>query len=157
MPTSIIETATAAIAARLAAQVTTATVERSRRAPVDTGNESFPLLVLSVTDWTADETAEPLTVHYTLSFAITGYARAPAGLRADAANLAADQALSELHAAAVAAMTSWTPTEAGLGEPSEEGAERGLYDAEESAQAAGEFTARFSMLCLAPLGSPYAA
>lgn len=149
MSTSIREAALAVIATRLAAQIPTATVERARRAPVDTDKETLPRLVLAGADWTADEGAEPLAVHYTLGFAVVGYAAARTGLLTE-------QALSALHASVIAALAGWTPSEAGMGEPSEEGAEFRLFDTEESAKPAGEFTARFTMLCLAPLGSPYA-
>jgi hypothetical protein len=144
MPTPLRETALAAIATRLTSQIPTATVERARRAPVDTDTESLPRLVLSGDDWAADETAEPLVVHYTLGFTVSGYVRAASGL-------AVDQALAALHAATVAALAGWTPGLDGLGEPSEESAEFRVLDADESAKPAGEFTARFSMLCLAPL------
>jgi hypothetical protein len=147
--TAIREAALAAIAARLTAQITAATVERTRRAPVDVDKETLPRLVLSGEDWQADETAEPLVVHYTLSFALTGYATGRSALLAE-------QAAGALHAQAVAALTGWTPTGSGLGEPSEEGAEFQVFDAEESAKPAAAFTARFNMLCLAALGSPYA-
>jgi len=146
--TPIRETALAAIVARLAAQIPTATVERARRAPVDVEKETLPRLVVTGIDWTADETAEPGITHYTLDFTVQGYAKA----RTD---LATEQALGTLLASTVAALAGWTPTESGLGEPAEAGAELGLYDAEDSAKPAGEFTARFSMLCLAALGSPY--
>ena len=62
-----------------------------------------------------------------------------------------------LPARVVAALSGWTPTESGLGEPSEEGAEFEALDPEESKTPAGTFTARFSILCLAGLGAPYAA
>lgn len=150
MPTPIRETALAAIAARLVAQIPTATVERARRAEVDLDKESLPRLVVNATDWIADESAEPLVVHYTLGFAVTGYATART-------NILAEQAIGALHAQVVAALAGWTPTESGLGEPSEGDAEIGLIDAETSAKPVGEFTASFDMLCLAPLGSPYAA
>lgn len=150
MPTPIRETALAAIAARLVAQIPTATVERARRAEVDLDKESLPRLVVNAIDWIADESAEPLVVHYTLGFAVTGYATART-------NILAEQAIGALHAQVVAALAGWTPTESGLGEPSEGDAEIGLIDAETSAKPVGEFTARFDMLCLAPLGSPYAA
>jgi hypothetical protein len=104
--------------------------------------------VLTVTSWEADETAEPLATHYTMAFAVTGYAKGRTALLAD-------QATSTLHAATVAALMAWTPSESGLGEPAEEGAERRLLDTEESAVPVGEFVARFTMLCIAPLGSPY--
>ena len=150
MSTALREAALAVLATRLAAQITTATVERARRGPVDTDTESLPRLVLTGADWTADEGAEPLTVHYTLGFVVVGYAAARTGL-------ATEQALSALHASVVAALAGWTPSTAGLGEPAEEGAEFRLFDTEESAKPAGEFTARFNMLCLAAIGSPYAA
>lgn len=150
MPTPIRETALAAIATRLAAQIPAAAVERARRAEVDLNKESLPRLVLNAIDWTADEFSEPLVVHYTLGFAVTGYATAKT-------NILAEQAIGALHAQVVAALSGWTPAEAGLGEPSEGDADFGLIDAEDSAKPTGEFTARFDMLCLAPLGSPYAA
>ena len=150
MSTSVRETALAAIATRLTAQVTTATVERARRSPVDVDKETLPRLVLNPTDWVADETAEPLAVHYTLSFAVVGYATART-------NILAEQAMGTLHAQTVAALSGWTPTEDQLGELTEEGAEFALLDAEDSAKPVGEFTARFSMLCLASIGNPYSA
>lgn len=155
MTTPIREAALAAIAARLTAQIPTATVERARRAPVDTDTETLPRLILTGTDWQADETAEPGATHYTMGFAVAGYYRATAGLKAAAADLSAEQAGTALHAQVVAALAGWTPTTDGLGEAAEEGAEFRMFDADESEKAAGEFTARFSMLCLAPLGSPY--
>jgi hypothetical protein len=150
MTTPIREAALAAIATRLAAQITDAPIERARRAPVDVEQEQLPRIVLAGIDWAADETAEPMVAHYTLGFAVTGYCRA----RSD---LALDQALAALHARVVAALSGWTPTDAGLGEPAEEGAEFTALDPEESKLPAGSFVARFSMLCLAGLGSPYAA
>lgn len=148
MTTPLRETTLAALATRLAAQIPTATVERARRGPVDTDKETLPRLILTGTDWTADEAAEPGMTHYTLGFAVAGYARA----RTD---LAAEQALSTLHAQVIAALAGWTPTTSGLGEPAEQDAEFRLYDAEESAKPAGEFTARFSLLITAALGNPY--
>jgi len=150
MPTPLREAALAAIASRLVASIPAAVVERARRAPVDADRELLPRLILTGTSWEADEGAEPGITHYTMGFVVTGYARA-------ATDLALEQALSALHAATVAALAGWTPVVDGLGEAAEEGAEFQIYDAEESAKPAGEFTARFSMLCLAPLGSPYTA
>ena len=144
--TALRETALAAIAARLTAQIATATVERARRAPVDVDTADLPLLVLAGTDWTPDETAEPLAVHYTLGFSVTGYVRA----RTD---ILAEQAMSDLHSSVTAALSGWTPAADSLGEPAQEGAELRLLDAEESAKPVGEFVARFSMLCLGPLNA----
>jgi hypothetical protein len=150
MSTPLREAALAAIAARLTSQLSGVTVERARRAPVDTDSERLPRVVLTATDWTADETAEPLATHYTLAFVVSGYVRG-------SSDLAIEQGLSTLHAQTVAALAGWTPAVAGVGEVSEEGAEFRLYDADESAKPAGEFAARFNVLCIGGLGTPYAA
>jgi hypothetical protein len=150
MSTPLRESALAAVATRLAAQIPTATVERARRAPVDLDNEALPLLVLTGGDMSADETSEPGATHYTLSLAIAGYARA----RTD---LAAEQAVTALHAQVVAALAGWEPAIAGIGNTAEEGAEFEIYDAEASKAPAGTFTARFSILLIAATGNPYTA
>jgi hypothetical protein len=104
--------------------------------------------VLTGTDWEADETAEPGSTHYSLGFAVAGYVR-------DTTDLGVEQGLSDLHASVVAALAGWTPGVDGLSEVAEQGAEFRLYDTDESAKPAGEFLARFSMLAIAPLGSPF--
>ena len=148
MSTPLREAALAAIGTRLADQMPGVPLERARRSPVDTDKEALPRLVLTGTDWEADETAEPGQTHYTLGFVVAGYARATT-------DLGIEQALSDLHASAVAAIVGWTPAVDGLGEVSELGADFRLYDTDESAKPAGEFLARFSMLAIAPLGAPY--
>ena len=148
MSTPLREAALAAIAARLAGQLPDVPLERARRSPVDTDKEPMPRLVLTGTDWEADEAAEPGLTHYSLVFVVAGYARA-------LTDLEIEQALSSLHASIVAARTGWTPPLPGLGEVSELGAEFRLYDTEESRKPAGEFLARFSILAIAPLGSPF--
>jgi hypothetical protein len=148
MPTQIREAALAAIADRLAAELPAVELERARRAPVDTDKEPLPRLVLTGTDWEADETAEPGSTHYTMGFVVAGYGR-------NTTDLGLEQGLSELHASVVAALAGWTPAVDGLGEAVEQGAEFRLYDTDESAKPAGEFLARFSMLAIAPLGSPF--
>jgi hypothetical protein len=55
----------------------------------------------------------------------------------------------------VAAIVGWTPAVDELGEVSELGADFRLYDTEESRKPTGEFLARFSILAIAPLGSPF--
>lgn len=147
MTTPIREAALAAIAARLEIE-TSATVERSRRAPVDLAKDDLPHLNLEPGDWTADVTQEPLQTHYTLGFTVTGHVRA----RTD---LAADQALSELHAATVAALAGWLPDIDGMDQPIEEGASIALLAADESEKPAGRFEARFSVLLIAATGNPY--
>jgi hypothetical protein len=147
MSLALREMALAAITARLGSQLSGVTVERARRAPVDVDRETLPRLVLTGTDWTADETAEPLVVHYTLAFVVTGYVSG----RED---IAVEQGLAALHARVVAALAGWTPAVSGVGDVSEEGAEFRLYDADESARPAGEVAARFSILCLGPLAAP---
>lgn len=140
------EQAIAAVAARLTTQCPTATVERARRAPVDTDTERLPRLVVTAVDWQADNTVEPLVIHNTLSLAVTGYAKAKT-------DVLAEQALGTLHALVVAALSGWTPSVDGLGDLVDEGADFLLIDAEDSKAPAGEFTARFSMLVLAPMGA----
>lgn len=148
--TALREAALAAIAARLTAQITTATVQRARRAPVDADKEDLPLLVLTGGDLAADESAEPGMTHYTLDFAIAGYARA----RTD---LALEQALSELQAKVTAALAGWDPATDNIGNTTELGAEFTIFDAEESRAPAGSFVARFSILLIAATGNPYTA
>ena len=148
MPTPIREAALAAIVDRLTTELSGVVLERARRAPVDTDKEVLPRLVLTGTDWEADETAEPGSTHYTLGFVVAGYVR-------DTTDLGVEQGLSELHALVVAALAGWTPEIDGLGEAAEQGAEFRLYDTDESAKPAGEFLARFSMLAIAPLGAPF--
>lgn len=149
MPTPIRETALAAIAARLTSN-TTATVERARRAPVDTDRETLPRLVLLGTEWIADETQEPLTTYYQMGFAVTGYVSA----RTD---LLLEQALSDLHAEVLAALVGWNPSDAACVDVAEVDAEFTIYDAEDSAKPAGEFVARFTALVTAAHGDPYTA
>jgi hypothetical protein len=144
--TAMRETAIAAITARLAAQLTGVAVERARFGDVDTDNEPLPRLLVTAGDLAADESAEPLVVHYTLSFTVQGWCTVARGTAAQV-----DQATSELHARTVAALSGWTPAEAGIGEPAEEGAEMRVVPSDESAKPLGEFTARFSLLILGPL------
>lgn len=147
MPTAIRESALAAIAARLDAQ-TTATVERSRRAPVDIASDTLPHLNLLPGDWTADASQEPGMTHYTLDFTVVGHVAA----RTD---LLADQALSALHAETIAALAGWLPDVDGMNQPDEQGADIRLLDAEESEKPVGRFEARFSVLLIAATGNPY--
>ncbi len=148
MPTPIREAALAAIADRLTIELSGVVLERARRAPVDTDKEPLPRLVLTGTDWEADETAEPGSTHYTSGFVVAGYVR-------DTTDLGVEQGLSDLHASVVGALAGWTPAVDGLGEAAEQGAEFRLYDTDESSKPAGDFLARFSMLAIAPLGSPF--
>ena len=149
MPTPIREAALAAIADRLTTELPGVVLERARRAPVDADKEPLPRLVLTGTDWEADETAEPGSTHYSLGFVIAGYVRGTT-------DLGVEQELPDLHASVVAALAGWTPAVDGLGDVSEQGAEYRLYDTDESAKPAGEVLARFSMLGIAPIGAPYA-
>jgi hypothetical protein len=120
-----------------------------RRAPVDVDIDTLPRLILRGEEWQADETEEPGLTHYRLAFSVTGFASA-------ATDLAAEQALSLLHAHLVQTLAGWTPSTPGLGDIAEQGAEFSLYDSDASAQPAGEFLARFSMLAIGPSGGPWA-
>jgi hypothetical protein len=142
------EAALAAIADRLTTQLVDVAVERARRAPVDTDAETLPRLVVRGDDLEADDTHEPGRTHYRLGFGVSGFA-------AGTTDLAAEQALSLLHARVVAALAGWTSAVPGLGDVAEQGAEFRLTDAEDSAQPAGEFLARFTMLAVSPAGGPW--
>ena len=144
------EAALAAIADRLATALPDVVVERARRAPVDIDAEPLPRLILRGEDWQADDTEEPGRTHYRIGFSVTGFASA-------ATDLAAEQALSLLHARVIEALAGWTPSTPGLGDVAEQSAEFSLYDAEDAARPAGEFLARFSILAIGPRGGPWAA
>jgi hypothetical protein len=142
------EAALAAIADRLTTQLTDVVVERARRAPVDTDAEFLPRLVVRGDDLEADDSEEPGRTHYRIGFGVSGFADG-------ATDLAAEQALSLLHARAVAALAAWTPVTPGLGDVAEQGAEFRLTDTEDSARPAGEFLARFTILAIGPAGGPW--
>jgi hypothetical protein len=142
------EAALAAIADRLAAELPDVAVERARRAPVDTDAEVLPRLVVRGDYLEADESQEPGRTHYRIGFGVSGFA-------VGASDLAAEQALSLLHARAVSALAGWTPASPGLGDIAEGSSEFRLNDAEESAQPAGEFLARFSILAVGPAGGSW--
>ena len=148
MITPVVEAALAAIAARLASAVPGAAVERARRSPVDLEAETLPRLVLQVDSLDADSTADPGTTHYRLGVIVVG-------TTSGGSDLAAQQAVISLHASVVAALAGWTAATPGLGDVVELGAEFLLHDVEQSAAPAGEFTARFEMLAIAPTSSPY--
>jgi hypothetical protein len=142
------EAALAAIAARLATTLPDVVVERARRAAVDTDAETLPRLVLRGDDLDADDSQEPGRTHYQIGFVVAGYA-------AGSTDLAAEQALSLLHARVVAALAGWTPSDPGLGDVAERRTEFVLYAAEDSARPTGEFQTRFVMLVVAPSGGPF--
>ena len=81
MPTALRELALAAIAARLGTN-TTSTVERARRAAVDTKKDTLPHINLLGGDLSDDITAEPQHTHTTLSFTVVGHVRARTDLAA---------------------------------------------------------------------------
>ena len=144
------EAALAAIAARLTSTLPDVALERARRAPVDVEAETLPRFVLRGEEIEADDTEEPGRTHYRIGFVVSGFA-------AGVSDLAAEQALSTLHARLVSLLAGWTPAAAGLGDIAEQGAEFRMYDTEESALPAGEFLARFSILAIGPNGGPWSA
>lgn len=148
MSTALREAALASIASRLGAQLPTVPLERARRAEVDTDAEALPRLVLRGTGLQADEEAEPGRTHYTLGFEVAGYA-------SGSTDLAAEQALSDLHAQVVAALTGWDSDAAGVGAVTEDGADFDLFDPLESSKPAGVFVARFTILAVGPAGGPW--
>ena len=146
--TPLREAALAAVTARLATAVPDAVIERARRAPVDTDAEPLPRLIVTGADWTADTTQQPGATHYTIGFDVVGYA-------GGATDLAAEQAVSALHAAVLVALAGWTPDAVGLSDVAEDSASFRTYAADESARPAGAFVARFSLLAVAPTGQPF--
>lgn len=141
-----------AIAARLTSEMTGVVVERARRVEIDLDTESLPRLMLVGTDWSADETAEPMMTHYTMGFSVDGYVgQFPRGT----SDAEVEDAVSMLHARVVAALAGWTPAESGLQDVAEQDADFQTFDAEDSARQAASFTARFTMLITAARGNPY--
>ena len=144
------EAALAAIAERIITGLPDVALDRARRAPVDVEAETLPRLVLRGEEIEADDTEEPGRTHYRIGFVVSGFA-------AGASDLAAEQALSVLHARLVSLLAGWTPAAPGLGDIAEQGAEFRMYDSEESTLPAGEFLARFSILAIGPNGGPWSA
>jgi hypothetical protein len=142
------EAALAAIAERIITGLPDVALDRARRAPVDVEAEVLPRLVLRGEEIEADDTEEPGRTHYRIGFVVSGFA-------AGVSDLAAEQALSVLHARLVSLLAGWTPAAAGLGDIAEQGAEFRMYDTEESVLPAGEFLARFSILAIGPNGGPW--
>ncbi|MFM7421404.1 MAG: hypothetical protein ACKO54_17140 [Alphaproteobacteria bacterium] len=144
------EATLASIAERIISGLPDVALDRARRAPVDVEAETLPRLVLRGEEIEADDTQEPGRTHYRIGFVVSGFA-------AGASDLAAEQALSTLHARLVSLLAAWTPAAPGLGDVAEQGAEFRMYDTEESARPAGEFLARFSILAIGPSGGPWSA
>jgi hypothetical protein len=144
------EAALAAIAERIITGLPDVALDRARRAPVDVEVEPLPRLMLRGEEIEADDTEEPGRTHYRIGFVVSGFA-------AGVSDLAAEQALSTLHARLVSLLAGWTPDAPGLGDVVEQGAEFRMYDTEESSLPAGEFLGRFSILAIGPNGGPWSA
>lgn len=146
--TALREVALAAVAARLTSQLSGVAVERARRAPVDIDVETLPRLVVVGGGLTADYTVEHGSTHYTVEFSVAAWATG-------STDLAAEQALSDLHARVVEAIVRWTPADTHLQDPQELQTDFEMFDIEEAARPAGAFVARFVMLAIAPDGLPW--
>lgn len=138
---SVREYVLASVAARLASEIPTATVERSRRAAVNTDLETLPILVVAGSTWDPDETQEIGLLHCTMGFTVTGYA----GGETD---VAAEQAVIDLHAQVQSALAVWDPDGWDVDRPTALGVDFFLFDTAESEAPAGSFTAEWSMLVL---------
>jgi hypothetical protein len=114
------EAALAAIAERIITGLPDVALDRARRAPVDVEAENLPRLVLRGEEIEADDTEEPGRTHYRIGFVVSGFA-------AGVSDLAAEQALSVLHARLVSLLAGWTPDAPGLGDVAEQGAEFRMY------------------------------
>lgn len=146
MPTPLRESILAAVAARLEAQIPAVPVERARRAQVDLGE--MPRLVVRGQEATPDEGQSPGETFWTFGFTVTGYAKG-------ATDLAAEQALSQLHADVMAALQMAELGPASV-MPTPGPADVRLYEVDLSAVPAGDFTVAFQALAVAPTASPYA-
>lgn len=146
MPTPIRESVLAAAAAELETLVPAVPVERARRAPVAIAE--MPRLVVTGLGMEPDEGQSPLETFWKIGFSVTGYA-------SGATDLAAEQALTELHARVVAALQA-ADLGPGAVQPTAGFAEMALYDAEASSKPAGQFTVVFEVLAVTPTSSPYA-
>lgn len=147
MPTPIREAVLAAVAARLKAQLAGVTVVRALRAPLDARH--CPAVILRGGDMVADEDQSFGETLWRIAFSVTGMITA-------SEDLAAEQALSELHAKVIAALQGYDLGPATI-QPNVLEATFELYAAEESATPAGEFTALFEATAMTPNASPYAA
>lgn len=137
-----------AVEAALVAAFPDIPVERTRRAPVDVAGE-VPRIVVVATTATPDDTQSPGETFWTFGFTVIGYG-------SGANDGAADYALDEMHARVVATLevaelgVATVMATTGLGE-------FGLYDAQESAEPAGQFSVSFEALAIAPNDSPFVA
>lgn len=146
MPTPLRESILAAAATRLAAAITDVPVERARRAPP--ALNEFPRLILRGLSAQPDPTQSPMETFWTFEFEVSGYVTA-------ATDLAAEQALSDLHARVMAALEN-ADLGPGAVQPTAGVAELALYSADDSKTPAGQFSVIFQALSIAPTASPYA-
>jgi hypothetical protein len=146
MSTPLRESVLAAAAARLASVVRDVKVERARRAPP--AEAEFPLLAIIGGGAVPDYSQSPGETFWTFGFTVIGYAQA-------ASDLAAERALTTLHARVMAALENTDLGPAAV-QPTAGAAQFGLYAPDESKTPAGEFSVSFQALAIAPTSSPYA-
>jgi hypothetical protein len=146
MPTPIREAILAAVATRLTAQLAGVTVLRAYRAGLDP--RLCPAVIITGTSMDADEDISFGETQWRIGFSIAGYITATT-------DLAADQAMSDLHARVVAALQDYD-LGPGFVQSNVGSAQFELYPAEESAKPAGEFSASFEAMAMTPAKSPYA-
>jgi hypothetical protein len=144
--TPLRESVLAAVETRLASLISDVPVERARRAPVDISE--FPRLIIHGLDASPDLSQSPMETFWTFGFSVTGYVKA-------ATDLAAEQALSDLHASVMAALEN-ADLGPGAVQPTAGAADMALYPAEDSKTPAGQFTVVFQALAIAPTSYPYA-
>jgi hypothetical protein len=156
-PTPIREKLLALVADRLADVMSDIPVERARRSiPSEDIEGEFPRLIVKGGDLTSSDGEGFGETTYAVEAVVTGYAKASP--YDDDQDLSCEQALSALHARVVAALVGWQPDGTDLNEVRDGGgASFIVYDLEESAVAAGEFSATFEAVSIRPTGHPYAA
>lgn len=123
-------------------------VSTARRAAVDQSDE-FPRLVVMPGSAFPDDTQSPGETFWRFNFVVQGYA---AGTDDDAA----EYAQGEMHARVVAALQTAELGVATIMATTAAG-DFGLYDADESAAPAGQFSVGFEALAVAPTNYPFVA
>lgn len=135
----------AAVVALLTAAIPEVTVERARRAPP--AEHEMPMLVVTGTSMSPDITQAPHLTEWTVGFTVEGYVSGDG-------DLAAEQASSMLHARVMEVLETATLGESDIMTTAGT-AEMGLYGAQQSKRAIGEFSAPFTTRCWARSGYPY--
>lgn len=152
MTTTVWDAAMAAVAARLRAQITDVTLDVDRRADVGTATGDRPRLVLTLGSTPApDLTQDPGAEHHEMEVFVSGYIVGARGDTDSEVRIATNTLRARVHAALNGFAEGAVFDVLAVGG---EGAQ--LYEAEDSALPAGDFTQPFTVRCITASGQPYA-